>query len=183
MQRHYYVDCIMLHSTDQTNSPAVPSLEPALEGRLILDYQQLEFGADNATLRWQYYPDPSAPCTDTRYQVELYKFEDITNALLENELEPFRVLESASLSLSLPVNLVNVEENYFRVSAIDTSNSTCARMEYYTALLDNGKIEIRMYVEPRRGKYMAFRRLLDEMRHWSAVWNKALKMSNHRRRK
>ena len=57
------------------------------------------------------------------------------------------------------VNLVNVENNYFRVSAIDTSNSTCARMEYYTALLDNGKIEIRTYVEPRRGKCMAFRRL------------------------
>ena len=27
-------------------------------------------------------------------------------------------------------------------------------------------------------KYMAFRRLLDEMRHWSAAWGEALKMSN-----
>ena len=125
----------------------------------------MELGADNATLRWQYYPDPSAPCTDTRYRVELYNFEDITNAQLLNELEPFRVLEPASESFSLPVNLVSVEENYFRVSAIDTSNSTCARMEYYTALLDNGKIKIYMYIGPRRGKYMAFRRLqlLDEV--------------------
>ena len=139
----YYVS----HSTEPSNSPAIPSLEPALQGRLILDYQQLEIGPDNATLRWQYYPDPSAPCTVTRYRVELYKFEDITNALLENELEPFRVLESARESFSLPVNLLNVEENYFRVSAIDTSNSTCASMEYYTALLDNGKIEICTYVE------------------------------------
>ena len=137
-----YINAIisLLFHTDQTNSPAVPSLEPALEGRLILDYQQLEFGPDNATLRWQYYPDPSAPCTDTRYRVELYKFENITNAQLQKELEPFRVFESATESFSLPVNLVNVEENYFRVSAIDTSSS-CARMEYYTALLNNGKID------------------------------------------
>ena len=131
----------MLHSTDPSNSPAIPSLEPALEGRLILDYQQLEFGPDNATLRWQYYPDPSAPCTDTRYRVELYKLEDITNALFENELEPFRVFESAREFLSLPVGFVNVEENYLRVSAIDASDSTCARMDYYTALLDNGKAQ------------------------------------------
>ena len=131
----------MLHSTDPSYSPAVPSLQPALEGRLILDYQQLEFGPDNATLRWQYYPDPSAPCTDTSYRVELYKLEDITNALLENELEPFHVFESAREFLSLPVGFVNVEENYFRVSAIDASDSTCASMEYYTALLDNGKAE------------------------------------------
>ena len=140
MDKHIILIIIMLHSTEPSNSPAVPSLQPALEGRLILDYQQLEFGPDNATLRWQYFPDPSAPCTDTRYRVELSKFEDITNAQFENELEPFQVIESARKSFSLPVNFVNVEENYFRVSAIDASNSTCARMEYYTALLDNGKI-------------------------------------------
>ena len=100
----------MLHSTDPSNSPAIPSLETALEGRLILDYQQLEFGPDNATLRWQYCPNPSAPCTDTSYRVELYKFKHITNAQLQNELEPFQVIESAGESFSLPVNLVN---NYF----------------------------------------------------------------------
>ena len=125
---------------DRSFSPAIPgsSLEPALQGRLILNYQQLEFGPDNATLRWQYYRDPSALCTDTRYRVQLYKFEDIINAQLEDELEPFRVIESTRESLSLPVNFVNVEENYFRASAIDTNKSACARMDYYTALLDNG---------------------------------------------
>ena len=121
--------------------PGTPEelLEPSLQGRLLINYQNLVIGPGTTTLSLQYYPDPTAPCVWTRYRAELYSGDDIMSAGSKNDLQPVDSWESSAQSLSLQSQLLSNGDNYIRISALDRDSALCTRTDYFTTLLDNGK--------------------------------------------
>lgn len=129
------MSCLDVAITSPGQGTSVPVLEPSLNGRLLLDYQELELEFENITLKWQYYPDPSVPCVGIKYTVEVYTYSNIMDVLTEGDLQPVYYFDSHEENITLPSDLLM---NYFRISALNASNYYCARMEHLTSLSFNG---------------------------------------------
>lgn len=129
-----YVCCII--DTGVEGQADTDLLKSSQQGRLILNYQELQVGPDATTLGWLHTLDRTSPCATSTYQVDVYsRFEILTES--QRDLVALHTIQSAQKMITVSSHLLMDganSPNYFQISALEN----CGTSRYYHNLFFNG---------------------------------------------
>lgn len=112
-------------------------LKSSTNGRLILNYHELQFGPNTVTIAWMYSPATNSSCTASEYEVDVYSPSNIENA---ESLSDLVIQDSYSTNEENITIATENAINYFRLSAVQDRNTTCAESAYFHQFFYNGAL-------------------------------------------
>lgn len=113
-------------------------LHSSMLGRLIFNYQVLQYSLENTTIGWFYSENSvSAPCVVSGYQVDIYANNEIETKIQRNVIA-LRTLSTSQNFITLASHLLKDSSNNAEISVAQNENSNCATSAYYHNLVLNG---------------------------------------------